>query len=142
MIEDVGYSNTLSRLQEILMQMQLPQAINQGNKFQLEDLAFDPYFAQKLRRLFADRFSVVQKDSALRSLQMVFKDIQFFDVGIQADSDEIDADLIAEVAFYKKEMARLLQETNAMKHKMMANEKHMKANLKEKADAMAANQAV
>ena len=57
-------------------------------------------------------------------------------MAIQADSNEIDADLMAEVAFYKKEMARLLQETNAMKHKMLTNEKLMKANSKEKAESM------
>ena len=48
--------------------MTLPNILNLGNQFDMEDLAFDPYFAENLRRLFAERFSVVQKDSALRSL--------------------------------------------------------------------------
>ena len=64
--------------------MTLPNILNQGNQFDMEDPAFDPYFAENLRRLFAERFSVVQKDSALRSLKMVYKDIEYHDVEMQA----------------------------------------------------------
>ena len=41
---------------------------------------------------------------------MVYKDIEYHDVEMQAEAEEIDKDLVAEVAFYKKEMTRMLGE--------------------------------
>lgn len=43
--------------------------------------------------------------------------------------------MIEELAFYKKECARLQGEMNAMKHKMMQNERTVKAAVKDKSDA-------
>ena len=106
------YSNVLGRLQEMHIAMQMPGTLNQGVKFDIDELTFDPDFSEKIRRLFADRFQHVQYDGALRALKMVFKDIKFIDFGVQADEGDIDNDLVQEVAFYKKETVRLMAEIN------------------------------
>ena len=92
----------------------------------MQDHIFDPEFTDKLKEQFSRLFRVVQKDSALRGLEMVFKDTQFSDVAIQANKDDIDADLMKEIKFYKTEIGRLQGELNSMQHKMNTNEKTVK----------------
>mgnify|MGYP001626829575 CR=1 FL=1 len=67
---------------------------------------------------------------------MVYKDIEMKDFCIQATGDEIDTDLIAQLAFYKKETVRLQGELNTNRLKMMANEKMMKTSSNKEKDAM------
>ena len=110
----------------------MPSILNTGAKFDINELHFDPEFSDKIRRLFADRFQHVQYDGALRALKMVFKDVKFLDVGVQAEEGEIDNDLVQEVAFYKKETVRLMGEINAGRHKMLAHEKIVKDSQKAK----------
>ena len=101
----------------------------------MEDHVFDPDFSSKITLLFANKFKIVQYDSALRGLKLVFKDTQFSDMAIQAKEEDIDYDLIAEMTFYKKEIARLQGEVNAMRYKMMTNEKTTQAANKDKVEA-------
>ena len=58
------------------------------------------------------------------------------DFSVQATGDEIDTDLIGELAFYKKETVRLQGELNTNRLKMMANEKMMKSVSNKEKDAM------
>ena len=102
----------------------------------MQDHTFDPEFSMKVRALFADRFRVVQYDSALRLLKLIYKDVQFVEVGCQALEGDIDNDLIEKVTFYKKETVRLQGEINQMRYKMMQNEKMVKLAAKEKKDAL------
>ena len=65
---------------------------------------------------------------------MVYKDIKTAEIGIQSLESDIDHDLINEMKFYKGETARLQQELNANRMKMLQHEKSMKAAMKEKND--------
>ena len=65
---------------------------------------------------------------------MVYRDIQTAEIGIQSLESDIDHDLINEMKFYKGETARLQQELNANRMKMLQHEKNMKAAMKEKND--------
>jgi len=51
-------------------------------QFDIKSHVFDPDFQAKIKYLFSERIAEAQKDSALRSLAMVFKDNKFVDVGI------------------------------------------------------------
>ena len=59
---------------------------------------------------------------------------------MQASANEIDHDIKVELQFYKQETARLQAEMNANKHKMVMNEKNVKAANKEKNDAVIGTQ--
>ena len=98
--------------------MQMPSILNSGIKFDMQEMNFDPDFSDKIRRLFADRFQHVQYDGAMRALKMVFKDIKFIDMSVQAEEGDIDNDLVQQVAFYKKETVRLTGEIAAGRHKI------------------------
>lgn len=57
--ENYTYSNVLSRLEGIVLAMQMPGVLFEGVKFDMKRLTFDKDFSEKLRRLFADRFEEV-----------------------------------------------------------------------------------
>lgn len=82
MIDSLEYSNTMSRLQEIAIQLQIPTVQNQGVQFDIKSHVFDPDFQAKIKWLFSEKIANAQRDSAMRSLTMVYKDIKTCDVGI------------------------------------------------------------
>ena len=51
--------------------------------------------------LFSEKIADAQRDSALRSLTMVYKDIRQADFSVQTVESDIDHDLINEMKFYK-----------------------------------------
>ena len=108
----------------------------------MSDHVFDPEFSGKIKDLFAERFGAVQKDSALRSLRMVYKDNLLRDAEVQVNADEVDTDLLAELAWYRKEVQRLTGEVNAMTQRMMNNEKAVKQANQEKKDALITVQSI
>ena len=73
-ISNLDYSNVLLSLEEIIIAMQMPGVLDKGVRFDMSDHVFDPEFSSKIKDLFSERFGAVQKDSALRSLRMVFKE--------------------------------------------------------------------
>ena len=73
-ISHLDYSNVLLSLEEIIIAMKMPGVLDKGVRFDMSDHVFDPAFSGKIKELLAERFGVVQKDSALRSLKMVYKD--------------------------------------------------------------------
>lgn len=108
----LDYSDTVKSLQEIMMHMSQPTVLNKGNQFEISQHTFDPFFTDKIRNLFSSRIAEAQYDSAYRSLKMVCKDFNTAEIGIQANSDDIDHDIKKELQFYKQETARLQAEMN------------------------------
>ena len=96
-IERLEYSNVLSRLQEIVLAMQMPSVLSRGVGFDIKDHVFDPHFKDNVTEMFRDPVRNVQKECALKALTMVYKDTVFADVGVQAYEGDIDNDLIQEV---------------------------------------------
>ena len=75
-VSKIEYSDTLTKLQEIFISMQLPSTQDDGVKFKMTDHVFDPEFSKKIKLLFSNKFKTVQYDSALRGLEMVYRDIR------------------------------------------------------------------
>ena len=81
-VSRLDYSNVLSRLEHVVIAMQMPSMLHSGVKFEMSDHKFDTDFSDKIKQLFSGPVKDAQYDSALRALTMVYKDTKFTDVGI------------------------------------------------------------
>ena len=78
--------------------------------------------------MFTDKLEVVQYDAAKRILRTLWKDLTFEDKACQSASSDIDSHLINQLAFYKTEVGRLIQEAaDVNEEKMKAEKKYHNA---------------
>ena len=103
----------------------------------MADHVFDPHFSTKIKLLFSQKFQIVQKDSALRGLELVYKDQTFADFAIQCKPEDVDRDLLEEIRMQKKDIQRLNAELVAVHSNLKMNDKTVKRAKKEVSDAKA-----